>query len=266
MSLPNHQPKILRPVVPTDAIAFDELCIQYNFDNHSDRRRVFCNVIASEIANQGGNLLDIGCGSGMGEDELKFAYPMALREYCDRYIGIEPDRSVCPPPNIYDQIIHEPMETACLRPESFDLAYSHYVMEHVTNPATFLERVYACLKPGGKYIFITPNGASYFVIIAQLLKKWKLEEFVLRRVRGETVDDYHYPVVYDCNTCDSITKYAERAGFEPPQFAFLETYSGSSYFPPYGRFVWHMLMRKRQLVRDPNCLVGMIVRMTKPST
>lgn len=54
----------------------------------------------------------------------------------------------------------EPMKIeamAASQPQSFDYICSFQVLEHVTDPASFIEGSLACLKPGGLLVYSTPN-------------------------------------------------------------------------------------------------------------
>ena len=96
-------------------------------------------------------VLDVGCGTGFLLD--------AVNNISKHQVGIEP----CQP--YLDSIIdkgyvgYKSIED-CIEQygfNSFNLAFSIQVIEHVLNPKLFLEEILALLKPGADFIVSTPN-------------------------------------------------------------------------------------------------------------
>ena len=114
------------------------------------------------------------------------------------------------------------METAQLPEDNFDVAYSSMVMEHLTDPEAFMKAICRCLKPGGVYLFVTPNGRNLVVRAGRGLRRIHLLEIVLRLVKGkQQVDEYHYPVQYRFNTPEVIDLITRRIGFRKPESVLL---------------------------------------------
>jgi SAM-dependent methyltransferase len=98
------------------------------------------------------------------------------------------------------------------RAETFDLVTANMVVEHVTDPKSFLSDMQRVLRPGGKFLFHTPNYLFWLTFVSYLtpesIKKpiiWKLE-----RRDPEDV----FPTTYTMNTYWRIVEYAWEAGFE----------------------------------------------------
>ena len=261
-------PKILRGLAPHDTLSFEELASAYSYNQTSDRRRLFVRLVLDEIRRRPGpaRVLDIGCGSGIGSGpQVKLDYLRAVRGEADELWGIEPDEGMMPEPGIMDRFEHATLEGADLPADSVDVAYSFFVMEHVDDPSAFLTSLYRCLKPGGTYLFVTPNRRHLFTILAKTMKAMHIDEVVLKMVRGKMVDAYHYPVRYRINDPEAIGRHAADVGFNPPEFGFFESYSMTSYFRgPLRPMLW-ALSAKRKLIRNPRCLLNLVCRMTKPA-
>lgn len=257
----------LGPQAAHDDLSFSELAKRYNFGQAvSERSRLFTRLVLKEcqVRSEPGRplrVLDIGCGKGI---ELCVDYQWAIRRLADEFWGLEPDRNLVPSTGLFDHYRTDLMEQADLPGDFFDVAYSFMVMEHVSDPEGFLRALRLCLKPGGVYLFATPNKRHYFTRIASTLHALKLDELVLRAVRPGAVDAYHYPVQYRFNDERRINQCAQRAGFEPPEFVYVEEEGPIGYFPRPLRFLYHATMLKRRLVRNPRALITMIGRVRTP--
>jgi SAM-dependent methyltransferase len=242
----------------------------YNFRQTSDWVKQYVRILIKECRRIGGaaradgrpfRALDIGCGHGIGRS-MELSQLVAAE--VDELWGLEPDPTATPPGGIFQHYQNAPMETADLPREHFDLAYSFMVMEHVAAPQEFVQAVHRCLRPGGTYLFITVNSAHYFTIAAKTMKRLRIDEAMLRILRGrQEVAEYHYPVQYRFNRPAVIDRSARGIGFEPPEYAFLEEEGPKPYMVGPLRPVWALLMGKRRVYRNPRHLLTMIVRMNK---
>jgi SAM-dependent methyltransferase len=255
---------VLRPQRPHDDLPFEELARRYNFRLTSDRRRVFTRLILKECQNRPSpvRVLDVGCGRGIGRYG---EYLPAIRASADEFWGVEPDETVRPPEAMFDNHQHAVIEEAQLPSGHFDVAYSYMVMEHVVRPDEFMATVFACLKPGGVYLMATPNKRHYFTRTASILHALRLDEAVIHWIRKGGAVAYHYPVAYRFNDQRSIRRCADRIGFSPPQFAYLESEGPLGYFPAALRPVFHLLAAKRRLIQVRESLLTLLCRMTKPA-
>lgn len=97
------------------------------------------------------------------------------------------------------------------RDEVFDLVTANMVVEHVEHAESFLSDIHRVLRPGGRFLFHTPNYLFWMTFVASLtpdaIKKpiiWRLEQR-----RPEDV----FPTHYTMNTPWRIERLAARAGF-----------------------------------------------------
>ena len=261
-------PQIVRPTEAHDALPFGELSARYNYGLTSDRRGVLVRLLIRECLSRARpvRVLDIGCGTGISEEpKVNVEYLRAVRQFADELWGVEPDPGVSPDHGLLDQFQHATLEGAKLPENHFDVAYAYFVTEHVDDPVAFMRAVARCLKPGGVFIFITPSGRHYFARIAKLLRAARLDEWVLRLMRGRAVEEYHYPVRYRLNTRRQISRAAEQAGLCEPELAFLERRGGPRpYFRGPAVALYHVLELRRRLRPRPENLLELICRVKKP--
>ena len=252
----------LAPQATNDSLNFSELQGSYNFRNISDRRRVFVRQIVDDLRSRiKPTVLDIGCGCGMAREN---SWQWAIKPHASNYWGIEPDPSTSPEAGLFDHSQHALLENAELEDESIDVAYSWMVMEHVEDPEAFCSRLYRALKPGGTYYFSTPNIRHYFTFTARFLKKMNVDEWVLAMIRKQDLDEYHYPVQYRFNSESQVNDIAKRTGFQSAEFAYIEVEGPVKYFPGPTKLLFHALAWKRAVIQQPNCLLTMFGKLTKP--
>jgi SAM-dependent methyltransferase len=263
-ALPSDWAAAVAPRAPHDGLSFEELSRSYSFLQISAYARVLTNLLRDEMGRRTGapvRVLDVGCGRGLGR---AVDYQWAIRDRADEFWGIEPDASVEPPEGLFDHFQHALMETAELPTAAFDVVYSSMVMEHVRDPDQFMEAVHRSLKPGGVYLFATPNAKSLVPWLTRTLHQLRLDERALRLVkRQQAVAEYHYPVQFRFNTPAAIDAYAQRIGFAAPEYVFIEGSGSRAYFPGPLRPVYQLLVLKRKIIKNPRRLATLICRMTK---
>lgn len=237
----------------------------YNLLHPSHRDAFFMDLVLDTVRTykRPRRILDIGCGEGVGTDPELFKRVVAES---DEFWGVEPDTSVKPREGVFSNFQHALFEDANIPDNSVDLAYSCMVMEHVQNPDAFMAKAFRVLKPGGTYIFLTVNGAHYFAMIANAMRKMKIDEFMLRVARpGQVVEGYHYPTAYKFNKPRQIDAACARLGFEKPRYVFVEHDGAKFYFPGPTSVAWHALTYKRKLIKNPRALLELIGVIRKPS-
>jgi SAM-dependent methyltransferase len=105
---------------------------------------------------------------------------------------------------------------------SIDLAYSDYVLEHVERPKEFLAEVLRVLKPGGSFLFRTPNIVHYVGLIS-LLTPHSVHKLIANPVRGLCKDAHDpWPTFYRMNSRPKLRRLAREAGFTGVELRMIE--------------------------------------------
>ncbi len=130
--------------------------------------------------------------------------------------------------------------------QSFDLVFSHDVVEHLRRPRIALAEISRVLRPGGKLMLLTPNSYHYFALAGRLvphaLQVWIARE--LLKSPGEVFRTY-----YRCNSARRIAHLSVEVGLRPIDFRYYEpspTYLAVSPFTFFPALVYERLVNKSE--------------------
>jgi 2-polyprenyl-3-methyl-5-hydroxy-6-metoxy-1,4-benzoquinol methylase len=154
--------------------------------------------------------LDAGAGRGLFPDWLRREEAEVLAQ-ARPMIGVDPDLASLRDNSSVSHRVVGMLECAPLRSESFDLITSNQVVEHVADPQGALSEIRRLLKPGGVFIFHTPNFLNYQTFIASLLPQG-LKFWLASFLEGRHEKDV-FPTHYRMNTPGTIQGLAQRTGF-----------------------------------------------------
>src|SRR6266850_385635 len=152
-------------------------------------------------------VLDLGCGRG-GVVEL-FWRDVKLAA------GLDPDQ-----PSLAEYrapgmpILRGVGERLPFTDEVFDLVVRLWVLEHLKDPLTVLREVRRVLRPGGHFVFLTPNLRNPLLLLNRIGKAVpSLQTRLVSRFYGRVEADT-FPVRYRANTEPAIRGQAARCGLE----------------------------------------------------
>ena len=152
-------------------------------------------------------VLDLGCGRG-GMVEL-FWQKVGLAA------GMDPDaRSLTEHRAAGMSVVSGRGENIPFAADSFDLVVCIWVLEHLRSPETVLREVRRVLRPGGHFVFLTPNLRNPLLAFNRLGRALpQLQRRLVPRLYGRVEADT-FPVQYRANTEGAIRSLAQRAGLE----------------------------------------------------
>jgi ubiquinone/menaquinone biosynthesis C-methylase UbiE len=153
------------------------------------------------------NVLDLGAGRGAWYFDDTAMYRKVLRGMKGKvaqYIGADVDEAVLSNPTTDRNLVVKngiiPVPDA-----SIDLMICDFVLEHVVDVAAFKNEVNRVLKPGGFFCARTPHKASYFSLMARLVKNANHTRW-LRRVQPHKKTEDTFPTAYRCNTLGTVRR------------------------------------------------------------
>jgi SAM-dependent methyltransferase len=164
-------------------------------------------------------VLDLGCGRGGVVELLWRDVKLAA--------GLDPDA-----PSLTEHhtpglpVIRGRGEQLPFADHSFDLVVCLWVLEHVESPEAVLREVHRVLRPGGHFVFLTPNLRHPLLVLNRLAAALpQLQRRVVPRMYGRVEADT-FRVRYRANTDGVLWALAARSGL---QVAELRVVSDPTY-------------------------------------
>ncbi len=95
---------------------------------------------------------------------------------------------------------------------AFDIVCCEYVIEHLIEPDACFAEVSRVLRPGGLFVFLTPNRWSYKAVAAALTPQW-VHQLAAQHLRPDSrAPGDVFPTHYRANTSGAIRRLAQRHG------------------------------------------------------
>lgn len=186
-----------------------------NWDDELFRDRILEHLRADTA------VLDLGAGAGIVQQ-------MNFRGLAASVCGVDLDPRVVNNPMLDEGRIANadgiPYES-----DRFDVVFSDNVLEHLDKPLEVFREVVRVLKPGGVFLFKTPNKWHYMPTIARLTPH-RFHQYV-NRWRGRAEVDV-FPTRYRANTLGAVSHLAADAGLLVDR---VERIEGR---PEYLRMTW----------------------------
>lgn len=166
-----------------------------NWDDWLFRERVLAHIMPGTV------VLDLGAGAGIVEQ-------MDFRHHGARICGVDLDPRVVDNPMLDEGRVADaggiPYGDAL-----FDVVFSDNVLEHLDAPLAVFMEVKRVLKPGGVFLFKTPNKFHYMPTIARVTPHAFHQLY--NHLRGREAADT-FPTRYRANTKRDVLRLAREAG------------------------------------------------------
>jgi SAM-dependent methyltransferase len=154
--------------------------------------------------------LDVGCGRYL-IPPWRRENAMPLPELSRSLVGVDPDLAALADNREVPVRCAGFANNLPFADESFDLVTANMVVEHLREPVVEFREVARVLKPGGVFVFHTPNARGYPTLLARALPE-VIKKRVVRMVDGRPADEV-YPAYYRANTRRSLEALARSSGF-----------------------------------------------------
>lgn len=151
------------------------------------------------------NVLDLGCGRGGVAEVIWRDVRLAA--------GVDPDAASLTEHRAMGMpVVRGIAEALPFANDAFDLIVSVWVLEHLADPLGAFIEVRRVLRPGGHFVFLTPNLRNPLMVMNRIGKALPaLQRRLVPRVYGRDEADT-FPVQYRANTERDIKTYSQASG------------------------------------------------------
>ena len=209
-----YEPNLREPKLPRLVSAFPltkrvhRRLYRHRLEDHEVFRRLVESACSADSV-----VLDLGAGRG--------APPaINLRGRVRHVVGLDVSTDIEGNPNLDEFHVADITDAPSLVPGRFDLVFARYVVEHLTDPRAVLEAVRRLLRPGGCFLFITPNRHHYVPALARSLGYTAHRR--VNALRGRAPEDT-FPTVYALNSVPDIKRLGADSGFSSVEVCSFES-------------------------------------------
>lgn len=167
----------------------------------------------AEVLSPGLRVLDLGCGRGGIVERLGIQ---------GRWVGVDPDL-VSLREHRWPDLVRGCAAARRLpfARNSFDVVVTSWVLEHLPAPAETFVEVGRVLRPGGRFLLLTPNARHPLPRASAILATMgRLQRAVVSRVYDRAPADT-FPVQYRANTLHQIERLAVQGGMRLRRMALV---------------------------------------------
>jgi SAM-dependent methyltransferase len=171
------------------------------------------------------SLLEVGCGRQVFGSEY---YTRAAKK-----VGIDLEAEAIQENTTLDSVVCGSIESMPFPDNTFDIVIAQWVLEHVADATKTVREIERVLKPGGIFLFMTPNAWSPFVVGTRFIPIG-LKKFLRKRFLSIDETDT-FPTHYRMNTIGTLNKLFAKVGMQPIATQLIDCFT---YFKFSKVLVW----------------------------
>ncbi len=203
--------------------------------------------------------LDLGCGHQMLPPwRLEAEHKLVAR--AGRVVGLDYDG-----PSLYDHmsltlLTRGDASRLPFPDRSFDLVTANMVVEHLADPDAQFREIRRVLRPGGRFLFHTPNLRGYYASISRLVPD-PVKRKVIRTLQEREEKDV-FPTRYLANSAGRIEELGRATGFGIRRIRLVVSSPQFLAVPPlvFFELLWIRLLMTRPLRRFRTNIIAVLER------
>lgn len=178
---------------------------------------VYREMLARTIS-PGAAVLDAGCGpAGLLSEYVEYAEVVGVDETLTGFSEFDGDFGVT-------RLAESRLDALPFPDGTFDVVACSWVLEHLAEPALSMAEIGRVLRPGGRFVFITPNALNYIVAARRAIPDYPARGLV-KAIYGRD-EDFINPTYYQMNTPHDVERICASAGLIAER---LQTISDPTY-------------------------------------
>jgi len=209
--------------------------------------------------------LDLGCGHQLLPSWRK-EQEKSLINKCSRIVGIDFDLPSLRAHQNINLRVQGDVTKLPFANASFDLVTANMVVEHLEFPRAQFHEINRVLKPGGIFVFHTPNALSHFALMRKMTPAI-IKNGLVRLLDGREPEDV-FEVQYQANTPKVITALARDTGFEDAEIKMVSTAAVFEVIPPLAfiELLWIKVLMTERFKRFRTNIIAILRKDTISTT
>ncbi|HEY9225988.1 MAG TPA: class I SAM-dependent methyltransferase [Gemmatimonadaceae bacterium] len=168
----------------------------------------------------GDDWLDVGCGHNL-LPEWRAAREQELISATKTLVGLDPEFAALRNHRSIRLLICGDAGNLPFATGSFDMVTANMVVEHLPDPHRQFREIARVLKPGGRFVFHTPNSNGYPTLMARLVPD-RVRALAARTLERRPAED-RFPTFYRANTPAAIRSACQEAGLVPDRIDLVRS-------------------------------------------
>lgn len=207
--------------------------------------------------NLGKKWLDIGCGHHI-LSPWREKQESRLVSKSKMIVGIDYDLFSLKNHKFIDLKVRGDITSLPFKNNSFDLVTANMVLEHLKIPKAQFFEIKRILKPGGIFIFHTPNILGYTTILAKFMPKI-FKKKCAYFLQGRREDDI-FNTYYRINNIRNIYKFAHEVGYEIVEIKLIPSSAQFIMIPPLliPELIWLRILTYRPFKSLRTNIIGIL--------
>ena len=173
--------------------------------------------------------VDLGCGHQVFAP-WRVDAEKSLIGRCRLVVGIDPDLGALRTHQSIRVRVAGDIGRLPFADQSFDVASANMVVEHLASPGLQFREIGRILKPGGWFVFHTPNVHGYATLLARMIPE-RAKPRLIHWLEGRKASDV-FPAFYRANSDAAVRRWAEEAGFETVEISMAFSAAQFALVPP----------------------------------
>lgn len=174
-----------------------------------------------EIVAPGELWLDIGAGALLhNSSQPPTPTELAVRAGC--VVGIDFEVGHLARNRVLTSRVGGSGNTLPFRNQQFTLVSANMVLEHLDRPEEFFAEVARVLRPGGKFLFVTPHRNHPAIRVASLIFRPSVQRQLAHRLEGRELE-HIFPTWYRANTVAQVHRLAGQVGLKVVQLDVFQS-------------------------------------------
>jgi ubiquinone/menaquinone biosynthesis C-methylase UbiE len=200
-------------------VSYDAI-VQRMLPNVHFHQNRYAKALESAIE-EGDRWLDIGAGTKVHSGWIGVR-PKELAGRCTVVVGCDLDLDHLSRNPSIDLGVGANAEQLPFGDNSFEVVTANMVLEHLENPVPVYHEIRRVLRPGGRFVFVTPNRNHPAIRAVSTLGPARARRVLSEKLEGRSAE-HIFTTFYRSNTAGAIHRLAAEVGFE---IALLEVFAG----------------------------------------